>query len=227
MTSGHALARVTSPAPLEAWEAIYRSDVQAMPTQSPRWASAIVEFEGCRDTSRLYEFADGRRVVLPVFAGKFPFRRFATRQSPPAAWGFGGLLATRPLSPEHVRTVLHDLARGPAALTQIRPNPLDAAIWREGSLGWASVPRKAHVLDLAGGFQEVWSKRFSSGTRNRVRRAERAGVEIECGAGSRLISDFHALLRLSFERWGKRQREPLALARWRGQRRDPESKFRR
>jgi lipid II:glycine glycyltransferase (peptidoglycan interpeptide bridge formation enzyme) len=60
---------------------------------------------------------------------------------------------------------------------------------------------------------------------NRTRRAERAGLEIESGASERLISEFHQLLHRSFERWARHQNEPLALARWRGLRRDPQEKF--
>jgi hypothetical protein len=180
-------------------------------------------FGGYRDASRLYEFGDHVRAVLPLFGSRLPF---GARQSPPAAWGFGGLLATAPLTANHIRAVLNDLGRHASSVTQIRPNPIDADLWREAAPpGWAPLSRTAHILDLSGGFENVWARRFRQDTRNRVRRAQRAGLEVECDADGRLIPEFYGLLRRSFERWGHRQHEPMALARWRGSRRDPESKF--
>lgn len=221
-----AITKVTSPVSREAWDSVYEVDANAMPSQSPGWAKAVVETGGYRDASRLYEFADGRRAILPLFRGRVPPGHLAMQYSPPAAWGFGGLIASDPLSAQHVRAVFEDLARLPAVSTQIRPNPLDAALWQEAAPpDWTALPRAAHVLDLEGGIEEVFAKRFRTRTRNRVRRAERGDIDIECGSDDRLISEFHTLLRLSFERWGVRQGEPKFLARWRGLRRDPVEKF--
>jgi hypothetical protein len=60
-----------------------------------------------------------------------------------------------------------------------------------------------------------------------VRKAERSGLEIECDTTGRLVPVFFELLTLSIERWARHQHEPLALARWRGRRRDPLHKFER
>ena len=226
MTLGSEIIRVNATASADEWDEVYRACAGAMPTQSSAWASAIVVSGGYRNVSRFYEFADGCRAVMPLFAGRFPPGSLAMQYSPPAAWGFGGPIATAPLSAAHIGSLLEDLARQPALMTRIRPNPLAASIWREAApAGWTRVPRIAHVLDISGGFEHVWTRQFRQDTRNRIRRAERAGVEISCGADARIIAEFHQLLRHSFERWGRQQGEPTALARWRGLRRDPEAKF--
>ncbi len=69
---------------------------------------------------------------------------------PPAAWKFGRPVATVPLLAAHIGSLLEDLARQPALMTKIRPNPLDASIWREAApAGWILLPGMALGIDLA------------------------------------------------------------------------------
>ncbi|MGB8816663.1 MAG: GNAT family N-acetyltransferase [Rhizobiaceae bacterium] len=227
MTStGIALMRVDSPASAGAWHTIYQADREALPSQSHSWAAALQSFGNYRDASRLYEFSDGVRAIVPMFAGRIPSKHLAAQYSPPAAWGFGGTISTTPLASEHIHAIMRDIGALPAILTHIRPNPLHADLWNSAiPPGWTSVPRTAHVLDLGIGFETILSKKFHSDARYGIRRAEKAGLEVISGSDSALIADFHTLLRRSFERWAKRQGEPIALARWRGLRRDPEAKF--
>src|SRR6185312_10384554 len=58
-----------------------------------------------------------------------------------------------------------------------------------------------------------------------VRKAERAGLTVECDTSGSLVPAVYELFEQSLERWGRQQHEPLALARWRGRRRDPVRKF--
>ncbi|MBI2717362.1 MAG: GNAT family N-acetyltransferase [Rhizobiales bacterium] len=221
-----AVPNVSMPVAEQMWNAVYQTDDQAMPTQSPKWAEAVARIGRFRDVSRLYDFGGGQRAVLPMFAGQMPGARWSRQFSPPAAWGFGGPIASRPLSAAQLRSILEDVAALPALSTQIRPNPLDAGLWREAApRGWTAIARTAHVLSLEGGFDKVFASRFKSDTRNRIRRAERAGLEIVSGNSTDLVGEFHALLRRSILRWGRRQGEPAPLARFRGNLRDPQSKF--
>jgi lipid II:glycine glycyltransferase (peptidoglycan interpeptide bridge formation enzyme) len=88
-----------------------------------------------------------------------------------------------------------------------------------------AIPRLAHVLDLEGGFEQVWSKRFKGETRTQVRKAEKSGLVVKCDATGQLVPIFYQLLLQSFDRWAEQQHEPLWLARWRRKRDDPLSKF--
>jgi lipid II:glycine glycyltransferase (peptidoglycan interpeptide bridge formation enzyme) len=76
------------------------------------------------------------------------------------------------------------------------------------------------VVDLRGGFDEVWG-RASSTARSNARRAARLGVEITCGIDDRHRSAYRSLLARSRERWATQHREPQVLARWRAERNDP------
>jgi hypothetical protein len=215
-----------TPAPRDSWTAIYARTPGALPSQSPQWADAVVDAGGHWDRSRLYRFTDGTQAVLPLFATKAFLLPGAWTASPPPAWGFGGLLMGETPTVSKIHAVLGDLERLPALRTQIRPDPLQAHAWAQAMPeGWTPVARHAHVLRLAPRFEEVWDKSFKSDARNKIRRAEKAGLEVVSGNDPQMVSEFYRLLQLSFLRWGRKQHEPAFLARLRGRLRDPEEKL--
>lgn len=218
---------VISPAPASEWDRLYALDDRAMPTQSKVWAGTITKSTKAADRSRFYRFEDGAEAVLPLFAGKYRPWFFNVTRSPPAAWGFGGLISSQELAPAHVKAVLDDCAALQSAAIQIRPNPLYAQIWSDASASskWQSLPRSAHILDISGGFDDVWTNRFPGKTRNRVRKAAKLGVTVETGLDDRLIDDFDGLFRRSLQRWAQRQNEFGWLAALRGRFRDSKQKF--
>ena len=220
--------RVTTPAPRAVWREVLAADPDGLVTQSPEWTDALVA-AGHADASRLYETPRGTRLVVPMVrrAAVRP-RALAPQASMPAAWGMGGVVSDAPLERRDLDAVLEDLAAQRALVTGLRPNPLHAAAWEAARRpGMLAIPRRAHVLDLAGGAETVWNERFRSTTRNRVRKAERAGLDVECDTTGRLVPVFHELFELSVERWAEQQHEPVALARRRARRRDPLRKFER
>jgi hypothetical protein len=218
-------AAVTSPARRAAWEELVAADPLALVSQTPAWMDAMCRGGPYRDASRLYELPDGRRLVLPMVRRRGLTGRLAALASPPAGWGMGGLLASAPIRPADVQLVLDDLRRCNALRILIRPNPLSAEPWAAGSAGAHAVARLAHVLDLEGGFSAVWSTRFKSVARTAVRKAERAGLRVECDDSGRLVPVLYDLLMLSVERWASQQHEPPALAKLRARARDPLRKW--
>jgi hypothetical protein len=218
---------VRSPAPRAVWEATLGRDPEALVSQSPTWTDCMLGF-GYEDASRLYETPRGTRVILPMVrrAGAWP-AALAPHDSLPPAWGMGGLIADGPLDPDELTAIVSDLHSRPALTTRIRPNPVHAEAWSNATPhGVVAIPRVAHVLDLAGGAAAAWG-RLTKSARWGVRKAERSGVEIECDTSGRLVPIFFELLTMSIDRWAQHQHEPLALARWRGRRRDPLEKFER
>ena len=154
--------------------------------------------------------------------------RAAVYHSMPFAWGIGGLLADGPVSADLISLVVDDLVSSRPLRVHLRPNPLQAEEWATAMAGRPDVvvrPARAHVLDLSGGFDEVWRTRFRPTTRTQVRRAQNMGVEVVTDTTGRLVPEFYELLRRSTDRWARRQHEPLALARLRRARRDPVEKF--
>ncbi len=209
------------------WERIYGLDPSAVPSQSRTWADLIVNSFGATDRSRHYRFSDGAEAILPLFSRHRAAPPFRVYRSPPPAWGFGGLLCSAPLTRHHVRVVLDDCALLPGAAVQVRPIPLHAALWEEAAHGtaWKPIARSAHVIDLSGGFDQVWETRFPARTRSKVRKAEKLGVTVESGTSEALVEDFDRLFRTSVARWAHGQNELSWLAALRAKVRDPKGKF--
>lgn len=219
------IRKMVTPAPRQVWEDVLRADPLALETQSPAWADAVCAVSGFEDASRWYETGDGRSLVMPVLrrslAGRGVFEA-----SNPAYCGIGGLLAPGGARAEDIAAVFGDLAQRRVLSQKILPHPLLAADWAACRPDRATViPRCAHLIDLRGGWEDVWSNRFSRSTRRGVRHAERAGVVVECGTSGRLIPEFYQLLERSVARWARLQHEPHWLAVRRLRRRDPLEKF--
>ena len=57
--------RVHARVPQEVWRAVLADDPRALPEHTPEWVDAVCA-ASFRDATRLYEFGDGRRFVLPL-----------------------------------------------------------------------------------------------------------------------------------------------------------------
>jgi len=206
---------------LQDWRAVLASDPEAMPTQSPEFMEAICGDGRWRDASRMYADERGRRIVLPMVrrAGMVTIEA-----SNPPRWGFGGLLAEGGVRQTDVDAVTRELAARPVLRQSIRPNPIQGERWKTAH--GLHLARRAHVVDLAGGEGGLWSD-VSKTTRRNVRKAERAGVEIECDTTGRLLPLFFRLFELSRVRWAEQQHEPVWMSQWRTRRHDPIEKWQR
>lgn len=217
--------RVTSPAPQGQWRSVIARDPDALPEHAPEWVRAMCESGGFEDASRLYEFPDGRRFVLPLARRRGLAGAGGWLTSYPPAWGMGGLVGAA-LDREVVAAVLADLRQTGAARIWVRPNPVTAPHWLgAGGADLTVIPRRAHVIDLAGGAEAVLA-RMRGSTRRGLRVARRSRVRVEIDRTGRLLPVHCRLYAASVDRWARRQHEPQALARWRARRRDPLSKLR-
>jgi hypothetical protein len=218
---------VTSPAPFDDWTQVLHSAPAAMPFQTPTWLRCVCDVGGWEDASRLYRTPEGRRLVLPMVRRRLFGTPLTQLEALPDGWGPGGLLAEGDgISPEDVQLVMADLARGHALRAQVRPDPTTAATWQAGMpAGVRAVPRMSQTVDLDGGFGNVWRKRFRADTRNRIRKAQRAGVTIERDEIGRLAPTFQELYAKSVVRWAQRDGEPVAAAQQRAARREPPRKL--
>lgn len=219
---------VTSPAPSREWEEVIASAPLALPTQTPAWLRCVCTVGGWQDASRLYQTSDGRRLVLPMVRRSWLGGLVSIAASLPTGWGPGGLVGEGGIvRPEDVRMVFSDLTRHQPLQVSLRPDPVTTQVWEEAAPPRVSRQlRLAQVLFLDGGFDQVWRKRFRSDARNRVRRAQRSGVVVECDDTGRLVPVFEHLYARSIERWARHDGVPLALARWRAARREPPEKLR-
>jgi hypothetical protein len=210
-----------TPAPRDVWREVYESDPHALVYHAPAWVDLLTAFGGYEDASRLYVLEDDRLAVLPMVRRR-PFSGLLREASYPPAWGMGGVIASGGVRSSDVAAVFADLTSRRAVRTSLRPNPLTGPVWEAAHPpGVVAVPRLAHVLDLEGGFDHVWSKRFTGQARTAVRKAERSDLTVTCDTSGQLLPIFYELFERSLDRWAAAQHEPRALARWRGHRRDP------
>ena len=218
-SGGPGSPRVVSPAPAAAWDEVARSDPGTVVSQSLAWRDAVLSDGRYTDTSLLYEFGDGHRIVLPLARRRLCPPWAAVTGSWPGGWGVGGPLCEGgQVSPAQAAAVLAGLARRPgvAATLQFRHDPGGA--WLDQAAGFQPERRGCHVLDLAGGFGEVWQHRFRGTARTAMRKAERSGVTVEVDRTGRLLPAFCDLYGKSLQRWAARQHEPVWLSRLRSAR---------
>jgi GT2 family glycosyltransferase len=223
--SPHRKVRVISPAPRDAWEGVLASDPNALLSHTPAWMDFVCGYGSYEDASRLYDLPGGRRLVLPMVRRRLP-GPLASEGSYPTGLGMGGIIASGGTDEADVATVFRELAGRQVVRTMLRPGPLVGEPWSAARPRSAVVvPRIAHVLELDGGFDMVWKKRFAGAARTAVRKAEKSSLTVERDTTGRLVPVLYELYERSLDRWAEQQHEPRALARWRGHRRDPRRKF--
>lgn len=224
--AGKLAVQVTSPAPRAVWRKLLDQDPEALLFQEPQWIDAMTATGQYVDASRLFEFENGGQFVLPLVRRTGLPGGMAVEASFPEGWGTGGLIGPRPVTSQEVTAVFDDFARRRVLQATIRPNPLFDAAWSAGRLEGVLVKHKrAHVLDLRGGFEQVSTELFAGSMRSAVRKAERSGLEVECDTTGRLLPDFYRLFLSSVDRWAAQQHEPRWLAHFRARQRDPLKKF--
>jgi hypothetical protein len=221
---GVRLLRVHQRAPRDHWRAVLADDPLALPEHTPEWIDAVCAAGTFTDATRLYEFTDGRRFVLPLVRRSGPQGIGGWLSSLPQSSGWGGLIGPD-LDSEVVRTVVDDLESLRAARVLVRVDPLRAQPWKAAALPRVRASaRRAHVVDLADGVDGLQA-RLPALTRRNLRIAQRRGVRIEVDRDGSLLPVYHRLYKMSVTRWASKQNEPVALAQWRAARREPAGKF--
>ncbi|MGB5738580.1 MAG: GNAT family N-acetyltransferase, partial [Woeseia sp.] len=176
------------------------------------------------DASRLYEFPDGRQLILPLFRSRGLPRCLSVERSPL----IGSLVSSGPASQMELQAIFNDLGKRRVLRTVVRPSALTGDVWASAAPpDLISIKRRSHVLDLQGGFEEVWKYRFNGQARRAIRKAEKAQIEVECDSTGRLLPVFYEMLQKSIVRWAQANHQPVFLARWRANRRDPIRRFQR
>ena len=217
----------TTPVPRELWNEVFDADPLAMPFQGPGWVDVITGDGRYDDVSRLYDLGGGRMGVLPMVCRRMPMGG-RVQASYPLDWEAGGLIAPGGLRPADAALVLADLENSGALRVSLRPNPLTAEVWNAARPARiAATDRLAHALDLDGGFETVWTKRFAGSARTDVRRAEKSELTVERDTTGRLLPVFRELYDRSLDRWAGPNSAQQALARWQAHRREPLSKLQR
>jgi hypothetical protein len=221
------IMHVVSPVPTETWNEVLAADPGATAQQTPEYAAAVRQAVGGRDASRLYVLDNGRRLLLPLVRRKsLPWLRFEAGY--PTGYGHGGLLAEGGLRPSDVRAVVEDLRAQGAMSIAIDGHHHTANQWLTSGVdelpGVLARQRRVDVLDLAGGFDDLW-KRFKPNVRRNFRKAEREGVRVEFDTSARLIPVFYDIYLAWVEARLPESRVPAPIARRLARQREPLKKL--
>jgi hypothetical protein len=210
-TSGSGV-RVSSPASRAVWEQLLAEDPAATTYQTAAWLDCICKVEAYQDTSRLFELPDGRQLVLPMVRRSWRPGALGVEASLPPFWGTGGLVAAGSVRATDIAAVWPHMIAGSPGLVRLQPSYLTAAAWNavQPPPGVNIASGRTHVLDLEGGFERVWNKRFKSETRSSVRKAERANLDVEFDTTGRLIPAFYDL----YLDWTARRARARNLPAW-------------
>jgi Acetyltransferase (GNAT) domain len=221
--------RVTVPVPGSIWQQVADSDPAAMPFQQPAWRDCVCASGEWRDTSRLYQVAGGRQLVLMMArrTGRPPL--LAREASWPVGWGTGGLLATGGVRPDDAALVASDLAGSRVLSTTVRPAFGAASAWSGVGRQAFTIPRAVHVADCGCSFEEYLARSVTRRARSRIRatqrHAEAAGIVITSGNSPELVQALYQVY-LRWADWRAAQRNiPQGVARWRARRAEPATKF--
>jgi Acetyltransferase (GNAT) domain len=203
----------------EGWHKVVQHHPDLAVCHLPEWMDCVCEAGAFDDATRLYRTADGRLLVLPLTRRHRLPGRWALYDSWPAYWegarDSGGLIGEGGIvTPDDVRAVVADLGRLPALRIRIVPSTADAPAWVAGAPGSVgTTPLHSYVIDLDGGFERVWSQRFSKKVRYKSRKAQRDGIEIEKDTTGRLLAEFDQLHQASVDAWAREYFLPTPLAR--------------
>jgi hypothetical protein len=218
--------RVVSPAPRDIWLETLAADPNSLIFQTPTWTDMVCAGGRYIDASRYYESIDGHHWVLPLLRSKSIASGLARQASLPKNWGPGGVISSTNLCAEDIRMIFADIQQQPALQTVLQPNPLLSPLWESAApAGISRDARVTHILDLEGGFDAVWEKRFQSTTRTAIRKAERSNLTIEWDSSGKLIPAYFDMFMTWAMRRGRERHLPDWLVRWTNRQRDPQERF--
>ena len=171
------------PVPREEWNSVLEASPEATIFHRPEWIDACCEATGLENVSRLYETADEPGSSFRWCSVRAPRSMLGTIWSLQDGWGFGGAVGSRRVMREDVAMVLDDLV-GSSARLIVKPGPLTGDAWLAAPASKESrTSSTSSIFERA--TERFWSDDFSSGTRNKIRKAEKKGVEVHWGPGSR------------------------------------------
>ncbi len=171
--------------------------------QSREWAETWAVYSDGKITPAPLGVAlsDGTRIVLPFSREKL-FRGLASRYISSPAGTFGGWLADNSLDDQH-QSLLIDLVSSQYSDLIWRLNPYEKLIHTK-RLGHMTKD-ETYCLDLSIGLEKIY-RCSTKGHSSAVRKARKAGVEIELAETSEDWKHYFHVYQDSLERWGVKAR---------------------
>jgi CelD/BcsL family acetyltransferase involved in cellulose biosynthesis len=147
------------------------------------------------------EFSDGVTMLLPLVRVKRRPGMLRCFEAMPLSLCGAPIAATGNLSGEHLSAALKSLDPDSIYINGGSVRRLPAGSWIQ-TWDLAIHDCVTHVLDISGGFEEAWTRSFSSKARNQCRAAERKGVEVVMARTAEDFDTYYSIYVSSARRWG-------------------------
>lgn len=168
--------------------------------QTPCWARILTD-SGLEKESGAWLFQYGQREALLPFTGSQNLFGWKGYKSMPFGT-YGGILVNKESAvgrgEDFAGALIQDLRRVSRFVHWV----ITPGYFSHLELPGIEISNTTHCIDLHGGAQTVW-KGFPCSTRNFVRQAERAHVEVQFDNSVNAFYDYYEMLENSAKRWGK------------------------
>lgn len=171
-------------------------------SQTPRFGVAMSQaFEDYSWAPRVFEFDDGRKVLLPSLRVRRRPSWLRCFESAPIGLNGAPIVADKGLERRHVAALVGELRPD---MLRVNTGATNGGPWGpEAADGLLEAVRcSSHVLDLEGGMERIWRERFTGKVRNQCRSAVRKGVEIRPASQKEEFGDYQGIYVSASRRWG-------------------------
>ncbi len=172
--------------------------------QTPGWLRAVARTEP--RLQPVVIVAEGPGGELRAACPMFRAAQWGVWRLYAGVWGtYGGILAHDVAAADAVRTFLAALGRRPrVAVVRVH----DFASTLGDALRWSRAEETCQVLDLPDDPEALFHGAFTSQNRNKIRKAEKLGVEVRCRRDAESLERYAVLYTESAARWGLAQPLP-------------------
>lgn len=193
------------------WEKIVRGSEGAYFFHTPMWANILEHIYGYKTATCLYEI-DGVEILVPMM--KLKWRGFYNYVSMPM--GYGGIFSMSEISPYMIELIFNHIKQrlsGRSLVFWILFHPFsDISIPININPYIISVESDlhyTHILPLRDEFENIWKYKFTHSARNRIKKAEKSGVEVFLGTKASDYESYYKIYLDSVNRWKSDHYYPL------------------
>jgi hypothetical protein len=189
------------PASPALWDQIWEKCDYATYYHSREWAETWLKYfanSAMVADPKLVTFSDGKTALLPLVRQRVYWGLYSV-YSCCIELGYGGWLSEAELEPEHANLLSRFLLKNLTNLNW-RLNPYDP-LTQTLEVG-ETCPDETYVIHLVNDFDQCFAKQSSSF--RKVRKAEKAGVQITIANTLAEWQEYYQVYRQSLQRWGEK-----------------------
>lgn len=185
---------------IEVWNTILRQRDYYSYFQTQEWSNFLVSlFPHAKIEHRWFRFSDGVEAIFLLIAMPKKWGLYKLESLP---WGtYGGLLSTRPLDENHIKTAMKHVVSLRKPLCEMNLSPSDSEIYGQNTEAGKSNIVSTHCLTMREDFSEIWKNQIQARTRTAIRKGKDSGVKVYWSNHADSIKHFHELYKQCCQQW--------------------------